>query len=188
MSSAPDFAQPIGGWRVWLVAEVEGEARLVSVFYHVSWPVRGELVGACLARRPYLSRLLHRGEREGHATPGERCACGIYAAGELSAALGYLRTYGVHARCEVEGWPVVHRVLGRVLLWGRVVECEGGWRGARAYPERLFVPERSWSGAAVKRLDELALSLADYAIPIEILDGAGREHEIADALHERLAA
>jgi hypothetical protein len=188
MSAAPDFAQPISGWRVWLVAEIEGKARLVSVFYHVSWPVGRELVGECLSREPLLPRLLRRGEPEGHASPGERCACGIYAARELSAALGYLGIHGVHGTCEVEGWPVVHRILGRVLLWGRLVECEGGWRGQRAYPERLFVPERYWSGAAVERLDELALSLADYAIPIEILDGAGREHEIQDALHERAAA
>jgi predicted MFS family arabinose efflux permease len=48
MSAAPDYAQPLSGWRAWLVAEVEGAPRLVSVVYHVLWPPRQALVGECL--------------------------------------------------------------------------------------------------------------------------------------------
>jgi hypothetical protein len=188
VSSAPDYPQPISGWRVWLVAEVEGKARLLSVYYHVPWPVRRELVGECLARRGRFRLPGWRAGAEGHATPGERCACGIYAAREPSSAIDYLRTYGTRSVREVEGWPVVHRVLGRVLLWGRLVECEAGWRGARAYPEHLFLPERNWSGRLLERLEDIAFSLANYAIPIEILDGVGCEEELMEALRERAPA
>jgi hypothetical protein len=69
-----------------------------------------------------------------------------------------------------------------------VVECHAGWRGARAYTERLFLPERSSTGRPVERLDRIALSLADYRVPIEILDSAGRESEIDAALREHAAA
>jgi hypothetical protein len=31
-------------------------------------------------------------------------------------------------------------VIGRVMLWGEVVECEHGWHAACAYPAHLYVP------------------------------------------------
>jgi len=188
VSSAPDYARPISGWRVWLVTDVEGKPRLASLFYDTLWPVRRELVGECLARRGRFQLLNRRAEAEGHALPGERCGCGIYAARELSTAINYLRSYGPRAVGKVERRPVLHRVLGRVLLWGRLVECEAGWRGALAYPQCLFLPEQSRSGEPIRRLEADALSLADYGIPVEILDGVGREEEISEALRERAAA
>jgi hypothetical protein len=187
VSWAPDYAQPISGWRVWLVAEIEGKARLVSVFYHVPWPVRRELAGECLAE-PRLRLFRWRAESVGHPTPAEGCRCGIYAAREPSTATEYLRSSGMRQTRKVNGCPVVQRVLGRVRLWGQVVECDAGWRAARAYPERLFLPEKTWNCTAVKRLDDLALDLADYGIPVEILDGVASEEEIMQALQKRAAA
>ena len=32
---------------------------------------------------------------------------------------------------------VIGRLLGQVALWGKVVECERGWRAERAYPVGL---------------------------------------------------
>jgi hypothetical protein len=31
-------------------------------------------------------------------------------------------------------------LVGRVMLWGEVVEGEHGWRNTRAYPKHLNVP------------------------------------------------
>ena len=56
----------------------------------------------------------------------EECACGIHAAREPATVWSYLR-----GRDEP---GTVARVLGRVLLWGRVVEHEGGWRASHASP------------------------------------------------------
>jgi hypothetical protein len=119
--------------------------------------------------------------------PGERCACGIYAAGGLSSALAFFGSVGLRELREVEGRPVLHRVLGRVALWGRLVECEAGWRGQLAYPEHLFLPARTRSGKPVGALEEVAWSLADYRVPIEILDRVGRENELAAALRTHTA-
>lgn len=69
----------------------------------------------------------------GHAAPDLACSCGIHAAREPAAVLSYLR-----GRDEPR---TVARVLGRVLLWGNVVEHEGGWRAERAYPLDLVGEE-----------------------------------------------
>ena len=69
----------------------------------------------------------------GHAAPSLECACGIYAARRPEDALVYLT-----GRDEAS---VVGRVLGRVALWGLVVEGEHGWRAERAYPVELEYEE-----------------------------------------------
>jgi hypothetical protein len=37
----------------------------------------------------------------------------------------------------------IHYALGRVSLWGSVIECERGWRASYAYPAALYVATRS---------------------------------------------
>ena len=69
----------------------------------------------------------------GHAAPLLACACGIYAARRPEDALVYLT-----GRDEP---GVVGRVLGRVALWGLVVEAEHGWRAEHAYPFELASAE-----------------------------------------------
>jgi hypothetical protein len=187
VSAAPDYGRAISGWRVWLVVDAEGRSRLASVLYHALWPVRQELVGECLARRSRLWLPSRRSRGKDHPVPGERCACGIYAAGGLSSALAFFGSVGLRELREVEGRPVLHRVLGRVALWGRLVECEAGWRGQLAYPEHLFLSARTRSGKPVGALEEVAWSLADYRVPIEILDRVGRENELAAALRTHTA-
>jgi hypothetical protein len=55
-------------------------------------------------------------------------------------------------------------VIGRVSLWGLVVECERGWRAQLAYPERLFV------GCGPRARDDVHIRAADalernYGVP-----------------------
>jgi hypothetical protein len=77
------------------------------------WPAGRRLAASC--------------RRHGrHRAPDEQCSCGIYAV-MSSDALGTVRT-GVS-------------VVGSVALWGRVVEGPNGFRGERAYPLRLYVPD-----------------------------------------------
>ena len=109
--SAPDYAEALIGWRVWCVVETRAGLRLASVIHEHAWPVAHETVARC---------------DNGHEAPDPACACGIHAAREPAAVLSYL-----HGRDEPR---TVARVLGRVQLWGRVVEHEGGWRAERAYP------------------------------------------------------
>jgi hypothetical protein len=61
-------------------------------------------------------------------------------------------------------------VVGRVSLWGSVVECVNGWRAENAYPERLFVPQFEWRSE--EQAASVAADLADYRVPVELLDCA----------------
>lgn len=151
MSGAPDYAEPIVGWRVWLAREDQGRTRLRSLFHDLSWPVRAPLAAECLRRRlPF-----RRGD---HPAPAASCHCGIYAA-SLERVGSYLDP----------GWQRSDPVVGRVSLWGRVVECEQGWRASLAYPERLYVPLLNATGDE-SRAARIALDLTDYGVPVELFE------------------
>ena len=156
---APDFCEPITGWRVWLLGTEEGRLRLQSVVFQTSWPAGEELPAVCLHRRPRF--LPWRRVREPHAIPSPACACGVYAT-TLDLALRYLE-YG---RSETS----VERVIGLVSLWGSVIECERGWRGSYAYPAQLFVPVPRAGKRGIVDAEAAALQLADYGVPVELID------------------
>ena len=162
----PDFVEPFVGWRVWLVAEEGDLVRLRSVVFHVPWPVREPVVASCLRRR---INLLPWRKQSGHAAPTADCDCGIYGA-TLDRVGGYLDG-------RFDGHRI-HRVLGRVSLWGDVVECAWGWRASHAYPERIYVPDRTARGGLAA--GEVALGLTDYGVPVELVDGVPPEHLIEE--------
>ena len=66
----------------------------------------------------------------GLEVPKEGCVCGIAACKE-NTDLGRLNLGPIYERV---------RVIGEVALWGKIIEGERGWRAARAYPVRLYVP------------------------------------------------
>lgn len=132
---APDYSDALIGWRVWRVVRHDRDLRLCSVLHDELWTPGQRTAATC---------------RELHGAPDAECACGIYAAVERRAALPYL--------VGREDRGTVGRVLGRVALWGTVVECAEGWRGQLAYPVLLFVPEAR---------AELAEALGVYGVPVE---------------------
>jgi hypothetical protein len=161
VSAAPDYIEPTVGWRAWDVVDEGDGFRLRSVVYDALWIPRRELIARCL-HRTFAFPWRRRSE---HVAPASRCGCGIYAARGPEEAASYL-----DGRSWAEGLSV-HRVIGTVSLWGRVVECARGWRGSRAYPRRIYVPERrgpSW--LRVERPEEIAFGLSDYDVPVELLD------------------
>jgi hypothetical protein len=104
------------GWRAWRVVEDGDELRLASVLYEDVWPLDEPLVAACPS---------------GHPAPDYECACGIYAARRPELALPY--------RVGRDDARTVGRVLGRVALWGDVVEHRDGWRASHACPVELWL-------------------------------------------------
>lgn len=158
-TNAPDYAAPIEGWRLWLVVEQKEGLRLASLLYDVEWPAERPLDAACLDGR--RSAGWRTAAREAHAAPARSCGCGIYAVADRKRLLPYLDT-------PYPGDAAVAKVIGTVMLWGAVVAAEHGWRGAHAYPSRLFVPRRPGR-------DDLAEAVADdlrmYA-PTELFDPA----------------
>jgi hypothetical protein len=165
VNAAPDYIEPIVGWRTWLVV-CEGEGfRLRSVVYDTLWLPRTELVASCL-RRAFSFPWRRRRE---HLPPVRGCGCGIYAAKDPEDAASYL---------EGPSWAdalITHRVIGTVSLWGRVIECAHGWRASYAYPKTIYVPAvRAPYWLKAGETEAVALALTDYGVPVELLDANSR--------------
>jgi hypothetical protein len=164
---APDYVEPISAWRAWLVVADEDEIRLSSVVYPTVWPPRSELAADC-RRRVFSFPRIWQKEPSGHSAPAARCLCGIHGAREADRAAGYVAND--LWRDEPLRWPILHRAIGRVALWGTVVECEDGWRASRAYPKRIYLPQQGHGDDARARPRELAAALSSYGVPVEVID------------------
>ena len=62
--------------------------------------------------------------------------------------------------------PLVRQAIGRVALWGDVVEGARGWRASRAYPAELWLPQLDIDGHGIADVSTIALDLADYGVPV----------------------
>jgi hypothetical protein len=153
---APDFVEPLEAWRVWKVVRRDGVWNLGSVVQRTVWPAGEALVAECLAGGR-LSLLLRR-RKVRHDAPEVRCQCGVYA--------GSLDVVGRYA--DDTPFSGVSHVLGRVALWGVVVECERGYRASYAYPTRIYVPADAGEPWRIG-WDEVALGLCRYGVPVEPL-------------------
>jgi hypothetical protein len=120
--------EPLVGWRVWRVAVRRDGPRLVSALHDDVWLPGEEAVARC----EHVDDPLAPPVARRHAAPDRACSCGIYAARTREQALPYLIGRN-------DPW-IVGRVLGTVALTGLVIEAEHGFRGARAYPVRLWAP------------------------------------------------
>jgi hypothetical protein len=178
VSRPPDFAAACVGWRVWDVVALDGGHRLCSLNFWTIWLPRRETVAVC--RRALVE--LDRAGVPGHDAPALRCTCGLYATRTAADVLAYASQFPLRR-------DALHRVVGRVRLWGTVVEADAGWRAERAYPAALFVP--TGQGGRIPRpgrlprprvpLAGLADGLAAYGVPVEVVD-AGTEGELARRL------
>jgi hypothetical protein len=172
----PDYFEPVIGWRSWAVIRSGADFRLRSIAFTDVWPVGEAFVAKCyeeVSRFPL--RLWPRLPR--HVPVTFDCDCGIHAAADVVAAAAYLHLYE-----DVPQRSICHRALGRVALWGTVVEGDLGWRASRAYPQQIFLP-----GIGAKRrvgLEAIIAGLSVYGVPIEVFDGAGRSfaHQVPEPI------
>jgi hypothetical protein len=103
--------EPIVAWRAWaLTGHRDGTGLLLRPVAKRArlWRPREIVEASCRTSRR-------------HEAPDPRCTCGLHA----THAIDPLRRTRSPA------------VLGRVALWGRVVEHEHGFRAQYAYPQRL---------------------------------------------------
>lgn len=153
--------EPLVGWRLWRLAEVDGGIVLRSVYKHrVVWPAREPLEAECYCPS---------GRRGPHQPPGFEAGqeCGIYA-------LRSRHLTGIWASFANEREShTVGKALGRVHLWGRVILYEQGYKAGLAYPGDLTVLEvhRDYDPDAI--CEELARA---YGVPVDL---SGRGAEIA---------
>lgn len=157
LTLVPDRITPIVGWRVWQVVGVHGKKRLAS--QHVTpsaWRDRSS-VGRFVWTPGKALRAVCEVPKHRHATcscpiepaPAASCSCGFYVARSLDLLPeDYLR--------KRKRWEDPY-VVGRVALWGKVIEHEDGWRGEYAYPQAIYLePEDA----------ELRADLEVYGVPI----------------------
>jgi len=161
--AVPDFIEPVEAWRVWRVCMHDCRIVLQSLNADTFWEPGIALVAAC-ATRQRSHRRPWRVEAPDHAAPEVDCTCGIYGVRSAAVARWYLERRALFYNAE--------RVVGRVALWGDVVESESGWRAQRAYPIELFVPAATTLRGGLRRssyVDEIVLALSAYRVPVEVL-------------------
>jgi hypothetical protein len=164
---APDYVEPTIAWRSWLVVAAGEGIRLSSVVFRKTWPPRRALEATCQRKVVAFPRIWRR-KSTGHAAPTERCRCGIYGAREAELAASYVGNQLWQE--EPLRPPLLHRAIGRVSLWGTVVECEDGWRASHAYPERIYLPIHGGCDDGMIEPRQLAVSLGRYGVPVELID------------------
>jgi hypothetical protein len=186
------YIEPLVGWRCWRVEKIEtiadgGRFRLCAAGH----------LGVPKVWQPRAATVAHCSNWQSkHDAPHPKHECGVYAFREQVDAerkmielIAYEREY---ARREDRHKDSVRRprsnwACGRVLLWGRVVECELGWRAQYGYPYDVTL----FGGPTTAR------SLAtDYAVdvgrePIGVLEKMLRRYKDAvrdarqDATHDQ---
>ena len=135
-------SRPVTGWRAWVVTETPDGLRLGSVLHDLVWAHGRAALAECRREDdPFATPI------GAHPVPAPECNCGFHAARDPVDALSYAR-----GRDEP---GTICRILGEVVLWGHVLETEGGWRASHAYPVQLYVPDAN-----------LAAALAGYSVPV----------------------
>jgi hypothetical protein len=109
------YLEPILGWRAWKI----DRGRLYSTVWGNLWPERTRLEARC----GLGGRSSPGGLRGMHDAPSLQCECGIYALKAQEDALYLAR--------QIMAPDVA--AIGRVSLWGRVVETQRGYRGQYGY-------------------------------------------------------
>jgi hypothetical protein len=164
VNPAPDYCEPVIGWRAWRAVESGGEIYLASVFHRVRWPFLDPLAGSCKAfRAPWRLRHVR------HAPPSSDCLCGIYAASTLDLACSYAPAFPPRS-------PGPYGVVGTVALWGDVIEHADGWRASFAYPTRLYV--LFTGGRRAEHASRVAASLERYGVPVGTVQAWSRRDAV----------
>ena len=116
MPKIPDFVQPIVGYRCWKVSPTSKAGRLLAIGVTKEWP----------AGKPIQAT--NRGCTKSHSDiPGLNCECGMWAFKTLA-----------DLKDAISEYTHMDLVAGQVYLWGRVIECEFGFRAEYAYPKEIW--------------------------------------------------
>jgi hypothetical protein len=145
----PDGIDPISAYRAWNFS-TEGRPKLFPLSGGFgSWPNAWEGIGsgwvtACC------------GYSRGHKAPSEDCQCGFYSLKDLDSAIDLVTPIELSAPRPDGGRPVV---LGRILLSGKVIEHEIGYRAERARVAEL-IPFRSTERSVTRLANKLGVGVA----------------------------
>ena len=152
-SAAPDFIEPIIGWRYWRL-ECE-RTRLASLTGRAEmWPVGRALEAVCRHAKREAGDVRYQFvggyKRSRHGAPEEGCTCGIYAAQDLRTLRAKM-LFGLGL------------MVGEVSMWGKIITGTRGFRAQFAYPRRLYVVQRTADWDQSSTINALGV----YGVPVE---------------------
>lgn len=113
----PDYTQTLTGWRAW---KVHNE-KLYSLGMSQYWEPRVAKEAFCAYEGGYET------ESATHPSPARDCSCGYWSFSSMDILMDALKAYSGVA------------VVGSIEIWGRVIECENGYRSQFAYPKELWL-------------------------------------------------
>jgi hypothetical protein len=129
LEGIPDFVEPLVGWRAWKVrAPFPGAGPgpdFSSVILDTPWAP---------GRKFSAEHSFDLGAKC-HGLLRLDCSCGVYAFNDPRDAFFYL----MKVRDRLLGMSV-EVAMGTVSLWGKVVECESGYKAEYAYPRHIYLP------------------------------------------------
>jgi len=159
----PDLAEPVEAWRVWRVGRCDGRIVLKSLFSGIVWEPIVPLAAVCTGVRRSRWRPWRVLAQE-HAAPALGCSCGIYGVQSVSAARQYIDCAPFPYRDD--------RVIGRVALWGDVVEGAHGWRASHAYPVELYLRDPTGEVLGLRgraHVEQTLVALEAYGVPVDLV-------------------
>jgi hypothetical protein len=173
VSATPDLIEPITAWRTWYAYENHGRLWLMSIngtTWPAAGKLAAEcpnckyLLQTVAVGNPPITAVnpppqgmsyaqwaqaaLSQAQGdwelpELHDPPGEACTCGIYAKKTLDEYLfASMSTHNMFWGQTRNGFEIVP-LLGKVKLWGKVIEHETGYRAQYAEPLSLIILEEA---------------------------------------------
>ena len=161
----PDSMEPISAYRAWFYS-IEGTSAQL-------FPLSGSMVGGEWegAGARWVSASCPRFGSASHEVPSEGCSCGFYSHKELGVAVSHAGIFHL----STQGQAPVQVVLGRVLLSGKVIEHESGYRAERARVAEL-IPFRGTERSIMVLTHRLGVGMApavEPGSPEELFDVVG---------------
>ena len=159
-SRIPDAIEPIGAYRAWFYSIQGRTARLRPL----SAPIHSENAWDG-AGSTWVTAFCPLFGSTDHEVPEEGCSCGFYSLKELDFAVA--RSGMLHLMARHRGGQGIWHdpvVLGRVLLSGKVIEHDFGYRAERARIAEL-IPFRGTERSVMVLADRLGVGMAPAVDP-----------------------
>jgi hypothetical protein len=179
----PDAIEPIVAYRAWFYS-IEGRT---AELYPLAGPPVSSLGNAWEgAGSTWVTASCPRFGSTAHEVPSEDCSCGFYSLKELELAAEHASIF--HHMTMGPGPGRV--VLGRILLSGKVIEHDLGYRAERARIAEL-IPFRGTERSIMVLAHRLGVGMAPAVEPQEgllddVLGVAGAaQHPIGDREQQR---
>jgi hypothetical protein len=137
------IVMPVVAYRIWYVP-LQPILQLRSYWMPTPWDpcvrveaeCRNHLTCVCNDDNSFWASVK---EKEGWDADNCKCSAGIYGMKTLDQGFELWRDQIEKMDGMEPEEPVTNRVaLGKVFLWGKVVECEKGFRGQYGYPAALY--------------------------------------------------